>query len=373
MVILVVVAVVLLILQTGPANLDEAPVVDQPAPTVSEPTTTTIPFGLFAPSVLVPSESAEWSIEGAHHGVAYVDSLDKVLMFGGHVWPGMSGGAKVWRPSNQTLLIDLETLTAERLDITGPPPRSHHALAYDKESDRVILFGGVPPGEYAGTGSFYEDEYDDTWAFDPATLTWEQMSPEVFPPPSSFYDMVYHSASDRIVLIGRGVWTYDYETDTWEQRSWNGLPLHFFNPGSAVVDESSGLIIAVGHGRSTNPDGLTSQGYVHTFDLDTNRWAFGLGNDIRSNGVASLTYEPTSQRIIGYGDGTVFAYDLATDSWTPIGSGPGLGNELPMLYDPAREQIVVFPTALGEPAGPDVVLEEWQIWTANSVETPVEE
>src|SRR3989304_2582835 len=69
----------------------------------------------------------------------------------------------------------------------GPPGRWRHAIAYDAESDRVILFGGdtgVPDGE--------------TWSYDLDRNAWSDMDPVTSPSPRWGPGVACDSQSDRI-------------------------------------------------------------------------------------------------------------------------------------------------------------------------------
>jgi hypothetical protein len=101
-------------------------------------------------------------------------------------------------------------------------------MAYDSQSDRVILFGGY------GTG-----ELGDTWAYDYNTNTWTEMTPSNSPESRDYHSMVYVPTTDRIILYGGGdnvgrddTWAYDYNTNTWTEmapefspglRSWHSM------------------------------------------------------------------------------------------------------------------------------------------------------
>ena len=101
-----------------------------------------------------------------------------------------------------------------------PPPtleaRWAHAMAYDLESDRVLLFGGAT---LSGPMS------DQTWAYNPATNQWADMSPSRRPSLREGMGLAYDAESDRVVLFGGGnhytnvyndeTWSYDYNTNTW--------------------------------------------------------------------------------------------------------------------------------------------------------------
>jgi N-acetylneuraminic acid mutarotase len=100
----------------------------------------------------------------------------------------------------------------------GPKDHLGARIAYDSESDRMILFGGL------GKDWLF---YDDTWAYDYNTNTWEEMKPDPEPPYVSRHAMVYSVATDRIILFGGEsddgvpytytdeVWAYDYNNNTW--------------------------------------------------------------------------------------------------------------------------------------------------------------
>jgi hypothetical protein len=66
-------------------------------------------------------------------------------------------------------------------------------LAYDSESDLVILSGG-------GIGQ--DVIVDDTWAHDSVAGQWARMEPPRRPGVPSFGAMVYDAESDRIIWHG---------------------------------------------------------------------------------------------------------------------------------------------------------------------------
>ena len=74
---------------------------------------------------------------------------------------------------------------------SGPTGRGAAELAYDAESDRVILFGGW--NKVAGG-------LDDTWAYDYNTNTWTEMAKG--PAKHLGARLAYDAESDRIILFG---------------------------------------------------------------------------------------------------------------------------------------------------------------------------
>ena len=108
----------------------------------------------------------------------------------------------------------------------APPARGHHAgqMAYDSESDRMILFSGD-----LDSGPGWIVSINDTWAYDYNTNTWENMTDDQMRNNGRILGhMAYDSESDRIILFGGSdcrymanstkpgeTWSYDYNTNTW--------------------------------------------------------------------------------------------------------------------------------------------------------------
>src|SRR5439155_478261 len=75
-----------------------------------------------------------------------------------------------------------------------PSAREFHAMAYDSRSDRIILFGG--------TQSLPPFDSDETWAYDFNTNTWTNMDPASKPSARDGHAMAYDTQSDRVILFG---------------------------------------------------------------------------------------------------------------------------------------------------------------------------
>ena len=193
-------------------------------------------------------------------------------------------------------------------------------MAYDSESDRVILFGGADFTTFPGSPYF-----DETWAYDYNTNTWEQMQPEQAPLSRSYFGFSYDASADRALAFGgkvhdddqdrRGeMWEYDYNSDSWSRIDYSGDVLDDHHP-YMVYDLNSNL----------------SYYYVNkafwSFDYDTRAWiqidqipesrrrfflsmAFdsGTGNlVIFGGGPAGLTY-----------DNRTWVYDTNTVTWSQV-------------------------------------------------------
>jgi hypothetical protein len=95
-------------------------------------------------------------------------------------------------------------------------------MAYDAESDRIVLYGG---GGLLAGGS-------ETWAYDYDSDTWTRMAPDLVPGTLSLHSMTYVDSLDRVLLFAGMLegdwqrklaepWVYDYNSDTWEPLAGN--------------------------------------------------------------------------------------------------------------------------------------------------------
>src|SRR2546421_3332894 len=147
--------------------------------------------------------------------VAYDSQSDQVVLFGG--LQGLDFQNDTWAYDPSTASWTNDTIG------TAPAARVDAAMAYDGGAQRVIIFGGAwwvwdPSG-----GILYGKTYADTWAYDSVNKTWTELHPIDSPPALTGAWMVYDTAAKRLILFGGdtfhsflGVtWAYDYENNTW--------------------------------------------------------------------------------------------------------------------------------------------------------------
>jgi hypothetical protein len=215
----------------------------------------------------------------------------------------------------------------------------YHQLAYDAESDRVILFGGVVPALPAISlynSVTYGKKLDGTWAYDYNTDTWTEMKPSESPPGRCSFPMAYDAESDRVILYGgvfeagaekdRHVWAYDYNSNRWERLgAAEGIPLA---EGRMTYDSESDRIVLYGGGAI----GLGGGG-TWAYDYNTDTWTKMAPEQEPGKLVwHSMVYVDSLDRILLFGgilDGDFHAkltepwlYDHNSDSWEPMAQSP---------------------------------------------------
>ena len=166
--------------------------------------------------------TASHPVGRGNHRMVYDSESDRIIAFGGSA----RVKAVTLDPTGKTMgqgtwAYDYNTNTWENVTVnTNPEVRYGHSMAYDSESDKVIMFGGYYYLNPKGLA-------DETWAFDYNTATWTKLNPEGELERRG-HQMAYDSTNDKMILFG-GVdpdeqyvllaetWIFDYNANTWSQ------------------------------------------------------------------------------------------------------------------------------------------------------------
>lgn len=279
------------------------------------------------------------------HAMAYDAESDRIVLFGG------------WLFLDNTWAYDYNTNTWTDMNPdTRPSPRTKHEMAYDAESDRVILFGGLIPlkGGGFGPGGDYGVS-GETWAYDLNTNTWVNMEPDTAPSPRRYHAVAYDAESDRIVLFGGGTaretWAYDYNTNIWTDMEPAGGPPNLAMHAMAYDRESDMVILFGGWSWRPPPNDKT-----WAYDYNTNTWTNMEPDSAPSPRRGhSMAYSAESDWVILFGgvsettdfDDT-WAYDHNSNTWTNMNpdARPSAGFGEQMAYD-SQSDVVIQQTWAG--------------------------
>jgi hypothetical protein len=160
-----------------------------------------------------PSDESRLPVPRNTHALAYDPDTDRVLLFGGD--DGLVSLDDTW-------IYDYNTNAWTKIETdVHPSARDYAQLVYDPETHRMVLFGGV---YYARTEeTLCEPE---TWTFDLVTLRWEKMAPPFTPSARAWHGMTFSESAKAVVLYGGGplreeatdeLWLYSVKKDRWWQ------------------------------------------------------------------------------------------------------------------------------------------------------------
>ncbi|MFW9848327.1 MAG: Kelch repeat-containing protein [Candidatus Thorarchaeota archaeon] len=321
-------------------------------------------FITLQPLASAQSNDVDWNLQTPDtspaarraHGIAYDSESDLMVLFsGGYIsQSSLVKYGDTW--TYDTNINSWNNVTPE----VNPPSGGAGGFEYDSESDRVILFGGVKLTEPYSC-------WNETWAYDTNSNTWENMAPGVCPSARASHGMTYDSESDVIVLYGgmppdtagqngRGTagdtWIYDYNTNTWTNMSPGFSPDYLYAFGF-VYDSESDRTILFG-GRFRNSTVTEERNETWAYDYNTNTWTNmnpSVAPPIRSR--FGMTYHAAWDKIILFGGDTenpdltysdTWTYDYNTNTWTQLDveNHPSSRVYASLTYDSESECIVLF-------------------------------
>lgn len=225
-----------------------------------------------------------------------------------------------------------------------PPARVGHAIAYDRNRQASILFGGMANGERA----------NDTWAYD--GKDWHPLTPVTSPPARSGHTMVYDQARDVIVLFG-GYGEGGYLGDTWEYdgETWHAVSFSLDTPPprtahAMVYDESRGAVVLFGGshagewlGDTWEYDGSTwrQAALVHRMFLPFVFKGWAVPQQPPASYAAAMSYDAGRQISVLYAGWPTWEYDGTGWQAVPTASVPRLDQGQAIAYDQDRQVTVL--------------------------------
>ncbi len=252
--------------------------------------------------------------ERVFQATAYDSDSKRVVLFGGLSYPNTSSVL------DDTWIYEPAADTWTELHPIGPVPsaRAGHTMAYDPITKRVILFGGAP--DISGT----EGSLDSTWAYEPSKNTWTELKPSgPVPAARQGHVMAYYSAEGLMTVFGgaaaprdlNDLWAYDPSANTWIELKPSGPSPKGRNGAALCYDPLVDRLVLFG---GFNGGSAAATGYVGDtweYDFAKNKWT-----EIESNRQApvprqfsSLVFCPTVRRAILFGG--VSSKAFLNDAW----------------------------------------------------------
>ena len=280
-----------------------------------------------------------------YHAMAYDSQSDRIVLFGG------GDGAATF---GDTWAYDFGANTWMNKNPKGqkPSPRVNPAMAYDSGSDRIVLFGGYTD---AGQNS------DETWVYDLNANRWTQKAPVDSPSPRYAAAMAYDADSDQVVLFGGGTWgtgvtfddtwAYDVDSDTWQLRDLPP-PATYIHPWqrrdhTMVYHSASDRVVLCGGWPVSDFDVEPT----HTYDYDANEWTTHTLLVCTGRKSQAMTYDTESSRGVLFGGDVGGAYDDNTyayihpDPWYDLNPSPPTPSgrfSHAMAYDSQSDRTILF-------------------------------
>lgn len=221
-------------------------------------------------------------------------------------------------------MANTRLLWTQRQDI-GPSARSLHALAYDGNRKRTVLFGGTVYPRYT------ENNLSDTWEWDGEN--WIQVS-EFGPPPMAICAMVYARTRERVVLFG-GRDTWEWDGMNWTQVADIGPA---FNSAAMAYDTQRERIVLFGSGDDIG----------RTWEWDGKEWTQESESGPGALTNHAMAYDAARRRVVLFGGWlhaklTGGTWEWDGTKWEQMSAfGPTARIGHAMAFDSERRRVVLF-------------------------------
>lgn len=237
----------------------------------------------------------------------------------------------------------------QRQDL-GPSPRSRHALAFDSARNRVVLFGGT------ARSASSSDNFGDTWEWDGDL--WVQVA-QFGPPAMATHAMSFDSKRKRVVLFGGSRETWEWDGQAWTQVADTGPP-GVGGIGMVYDAEREHTLLFGGFGDVGSGDGY----HGGSWQWDGTEWTQISESGPRARSHYAMVYDNARQRVVLFGGwspegvatrlyGDTWEWDGA--SWEQVAAfGPSARVGHGMAFDAERSRVVLFggSDTLGSATGP---------------------
>ncbi|MFW9967554.1 MAG: Kelch repeat-containing protein [Candidatus Thorarchaeota archaeon] len=274
--------------------------------------------------------------------LVYDGESDVVIVFGG-------GRGSDVGPANDTWAYSYESDTwYNKSPAVAPDIRVGHMMAYDSESKSVIMFSGALRKEDLPIGHVC---YNETWEYNYSSNTWTNLEPATVPTPRCYGAIAYDEESDRVILFGgilegttvaADTWAYDYNSNTWENMNPATRPSARFAAAMAYNSAVDKMILTGG-----TSDSVTGYKDTWSYDYDTNTWTNLNPSEPPPDSGMHMVYDAEDDVCIFFGEGTsteTKIYNYTSNSWSSLThpTHPPWREQAAVAYDENSDRTILF-------------------------------
>jgi cysteine-rich repeat protein len=267
--------------------------------------------------------------------MAYDAKRKRIVAFGGRVVPAMPADVRA-----ETWELDGATWT-KTTPASSPTPRYGAAMGFDPKRGRIVMYGGRSADATA---------LNELWEYD--GTTWTQPLPSLGLAVLTNATLAYDTRTQRMAIHGaNGSTTAMYFWTGTQLTAFGGaVPNAASREGAAFVEDGNGRLMLYG---GEDVAGSAHLGSQLMWFFDGNAWEEGLTAPALID--APIVAIPNRGVIVrfggrptGSGAQTNETWELSRLGWKRFSTGnPPALNETAMVYDSARDEIVLFGGLVG--------------------------
>lgn len=216
-----------------------------------------------------------------------------------------------------------------------PQARQHHAMAFDPNRSRVVMFGGRQGANWLA----------DTWEWN--GIDWTELQPAATPAPRLLHRMAWDGVRQEVLAFGGLGTNATIYGDTW---SWDGAawtqqlpPTSPSARRAAAMAHDPGRNVIVLHGGNESP--------TDTWEWDGSNWhdvtPTGPGPQRRGH---TMAYDPSCNAVVlagGIGAETD-TWSFNGQAWTPFEAEPAPPLDAGLFHDPTRGELMAIGTTFSQ-------------------------
>jgi N-acetylneuraminic acid mutarotase len=316
--------------------------------TSSPATPSPLPTNTLIPPTMrpIPSpQSASYPSARMDQNMVYDSESDRVILFGGR---NINQGTFI--PLLETWTFDANNNKWTEMKPAVSPGAIFEFMAYDSQSDRTIYYAGIKGSypSYTGIG--------ETWAYDDNTNTWTDLNSANTPNSLVDVRMAYDAESDKVILFGgmsgenlyqglHDTWAFDYKTNSWTKMEPAVSPPDMGSPAMAY-DSQADRILAWGGWPTMTSSPTPEKTPMWAYDYNTNTWKELTYTDGPiEDFLGAMVYDPDLDRSYLYVGIQFWSYDYNNNQWKrlkDVMTGPGRRLDHAMAYDSQSKYIILF-------------------------------
>lgn len=271
-------------------------------------------------------------------------ALGKLVVFGGDVGvPVKCSPAPAF--NGETWVYDIGCGRWQLVDgANGPSARARSASAVDEATHKLYVYGG----RYRAGSSGAYTQFNETWAFDIATLTWSKVATTGGPAAGlTNATMAHHPVRNALYLFGgnssssgltltpsNALWKLDLATGAWSRLNPVGQAPAARQYHAMALDAAGDRLYVYAGGDAGAFTGPFLKD-VWSYDLKADRWEeiSTTGGEGVGRMRTGLAFDGSKKRLLAFGghdDGSqgerndLAALDLATSKWSLVRPGDAL-------------------------------------------------
>lgn len=268
------------------------------------------------------------------HGLAFDRDRDQLVLYGGYNTTGTLQDTWIWKPADGW---------APRAPMFSPGPRSSPSIAYDPGRKVVVLFGGFTVGTDPNSRT------NETWEWDGGVWTKSPIAPMASPPARALSAMAYLPGPPGRLVIFSGhlataaADTWEYDGNAWVENTNSPQPPQRLGH-NLVYDSVRNRIVLFGGSCAGGP-------CTDTWEYDGANWQNRMVTAPPAAYAGAAAFDPVRGQTVFFGGYNTAITDFHNQTWewsgqawqmVSVANAPSARGYSAMAYVDSINRVLMF-------------------------------